>query len=96
MERDIPPHGSWATIHNETLRCFSVLNSPEVADLVNKYNAQARNEHKLPLRHCDMETWDFARLYTNIPLRDLLDRLFLVAQRCFARASRTHKSSNYN
>ena len=46
--------------------------------------------HKLPLRHCEMATWDFARLYTNIPLVDLLDKLFLVTRRCFARASRTH------
>ncbi len=51
-----------------------------------------RDEHQLPARHCNMTTWDFARLYTNIPLQDLLERLLTVIQRCFARAVR--QSSN--
>ncbi len=54
---------------------------------MSKYNSQARDLHKLPLRHCDMTTFDFARLYTNIPLVDLRNRLFSVIRRCFARAS---------
>ena len=74
-------------LYNATQRCFSVLNSREVVDTVSKFNSQARDTQKLPLRHCEMTTFDFARLYTNIPLLDLRNRLLSVIQQCFARAS---------
>ena len=81
-------HRADDSLCNETQRCFSVLNSSETVSAVQKYNNQTRDKHGLPLRHCDMTTWDFAaRLYTNIPLQDLLIRLFSVIQRCFTHAS---------
>ncbi len=50
----------------------------------------------LPPRHCSIETWDFARLYTNIhtniPLKDLMQAPFVHKALFCMRGSFTHES----